>query len=158
MRLEALLGPSWAPLGALLGPSWGPLGAILGPTWAQLGPSWAQLVLSWGRECLLEAMLGRIGTAPTSRQNQQKPQGNRCFCRCVVDLFAVAVRFWRIFLVIWGSCWGCWGLCWGSWVPGRGAESMSGPLGRLDMCFGRLPAVCLTVPGGGEVGHLGGTP
>ena len=108
MRLGRVLGPSWAPLGpllgplgALLGPSWGPLGAILGPTWAQLGPSWAQLVLSWGRECLLEAMLGRIGTAPTSRQNQQKPEGKSMFlsvCGRLVCLWVKLLKDLRGYL------------------------------------------------------------
>ena len=36
-RRNAILAPSWSPLGVLLGPFWGPLGAHLGSLGALLG-------------------------------------------------------------------------------------------------------------------------
>ena len=48
-RRNAILAPSWSPLGVLLGPFWGPLGAHLGSLGALLGLFGEAWEASWGR-------------------------------------------------------------------------------------------------------------
>ena len=168
------LGPSWGllgplgailgPVGAILGPSSGPfgpslghLGAILGPTWAHLGPNLGSLGSSLGplgvMGGFLEPSADHFGTAPASRQNRQKPSRKLMFVSMYGRLVCLEIKFLKDLPGYLGLCWGCWGLCcglcWVSWLPGWGSDSMPGPLGRIDVCLGRVPAASPRVPLGG---------
>ena len=185
------LGPSWAllgPLGAILGPlgaswghpgvCWGHLGTIFGPLWSVFGPSRGHLGPNLGplgsslgplgvMGGFLEPSADHFGTAPASRQNRQKPSGKLMFLSMYGRLVCLEIKFLKDLPGYLGLCWGCWGLCWGlcwvSWLPGWGSDSMPGPLGRIDVCLGRVPAASPRVPLGvgapqGRSGGEGLTP